>query len=167
MSVDWKKTLGAIAPTIATALGGPLAGTAVKFLSSELLGVEHADETELQKAVEHATPEALERIKQIDQDFKLKMEKLGVDVFKIEAKDKASARKYHKESSVPASLSAALTFIIGVLLYALFYIEPPAGAREPLLIVLGMVVKEWSNAMHYWFGTTRSSHDKTKLMSLK
>ena len=48
---DWKKVLGGIAPTIATALGGPLAGTATKFLASSLLGKDEASESELEAAI--------------------------------------------------------------------------------------------------------------------
>ena len=162
--MSWKETLGAIAPTLATALGGPLAGAATKFIASSLLGDEGANIEDIETAVLGASPEQLAQLKSIDKEFKISMEKLGVDVFKLEVADKGNARENNKGSYMPAALSLGLTFIVGVLLYALFYIEPPEGAREPLLIVLGMVVKEWSNSMHYWFGTTRSSSDKNRLM---
>ncbi len=162
--MDWKKTLGAIAPTLATALGGPLAGAATKFLASELLGDENASTEAIEAAVTGASPEQLAKLKQLDVDFKLGMKKLDVDVFAIEAEDKSSARKNNSSSNMPSILAIGLTLVVATLLYALFYIEPPEGAREPLLIVLGMVVKEWSNSMHYWFGTTRSSSDKNKLL---
>lgn len=162
--MSWKETLGAIAPTLATALGGPLAGAATKFIASSLLGDENANIEDIETAVLGASPEQLAQLKGIDKEFKISMEKLGVDVFKLEVADKGNARENNKGSYMPAVLSLGLTFIVGVLLYALFYIEPPEGAREPLLIVLGMVVKEWSNSMHYWFGTTRSSSDKNRLM---
>jgi hypothetical protein len=162
--MSWKKTLSAIAPTLATALGGPIAGTAAKFISDKFLGGESVSETDIEQFVLNANPEQLSEIKKADHEFKLQMEKLGVDVFALEVKDKESAREHNKQSSMPAVLSVSLTVVIGLLLYALFYIEPPQGAKEPLLIVLGMVVKEWSNAMHFWFGTTRSSQDKTKLI---
>ena len=45
-SVDWKDVIGAVAPTIATALGGPLAGAAVKTLSNVLLGHEKGTESD-------------------------------------------------------------------------------------------------------------------------
>ena len=65
---------------------------------------------------------------------------------------------------MPAVLSVGLTlFVIGIV-FALFYAEPPEGAREVLFMLLGIVVKEWANSMHYWYGTTRSSADKTKLI---
>ncbi len=162
--MDWKKTLGAIAPTLATALGGPLAGAATKFLASNLLGDESSSLEDIEAAIIGASPEQLAILKSIDKEFKISMEKLGVDVFKLEVADKGNARLNNKGSFMPAVLSITLTLVVATLLYALFYITPPDGAKEPLLIVLGMVVKEWSNSMHYWFGTTRSSADKTNLI---
>ena len=47
MSADWKTIVKSIAPTIGTALGGPLAGTAVKVLGNILLGNEDASHTEV------------------------------------------------------------------------------------------------------------------------
>lgn len=163
--MNWKKTLNSVAPTLAAALGGPVAGAATKFLADKLLGDESASLKDVENAIIGASPETLSSLKEIDNQFKVEMEKLGVDVFKLEVDDKKNARENNKNSYMPAVLSVSLTLIIGVLLYALFYIEPPEGAREPLLIVLGMVVKEWSNSMHYWFGTTRSSADKTRMLS--
>lgn len=163
--MSWKKTLNSVAPTLAAALGGPVAGAATKFLADKLLGDESASLKDVENAIIGASPETLSSLKEIDNQFKIEMEKLGVDVFKLEVDDKKNARDNNKNSIMPAILSVSLTLIIGVLLYALFYIEPPGGAREPLSIVLGMVVKEWSNSMHYWFGTTRSSADKTRLLS--
>jgi hypothetical protein len=35
---SWKDIIRSIAPTIGTALGGPLAGTATKFIADKMLG---------------------------------------------------------------------------------------------------------------------------------
>jgi len=162
--MSWKSILSSVAPTIATALGGPFAGTAVKFLAGKLLGDEGKSQDEVEQFILGASPEQLVNIKKLDNDFKLDMEKLGVDVFKLEVADKGNAREHNKHSNMPAVLSVALTaFIVGIVC-ALFYTEPPQGAREVLFMLLGVVIKEWSNSMHYWYGTTRSSQEKTKLL---
>lgn len=162
--MEWKKVLGSIAPTLATALGGPLAGTATKFIADKFLGNETASDDEIQQAILGATPAQLAELKKIDKEFKLEMERLNVDVFRLEVADKDSARQNNKDSRMPATLSIMLTFVVAVLMYALFIIEPPSGAKEALLLLLGVVIKEWSNSMHYWFGTTRGSSDKNKWM---
>ena len=97
-------------------------------------------------------------------EYKIKMEEFAVETFKEEVKDKGNARENISHSNMPAVLSVALTlFVIGIVC-ALFYTEPPTGAREVLFMLLGVVIKEWSNSMHYWYGTTRSSSEKTKLL---
>ena len=162
--MSWKSILSSVAPTIATALGGPFAGTAVKFLAGKLLGDENKSQDEVEQFILGASPEQLVNIKKLDNDFKLEMEKLGVDVFKLEVADKGNAREHNKHSNMPAVLSISLTgFVIGIVC-ALFYTSPPEGAREVLFMLLGVVIKEWSNSMHYWYGTTRSSQDKTRLL---
>ena len=162
--MSWKSILSSVAPTIATALGGPFAGTAVKFLAGKLLGDESKSQDEVEQFILGASPEQLVNIKKLDNDFKLEMEKLGVDVFKLEVADKGNAREHNKHSNMPAVLSISLTgFVVGIVC-ALFYTSPPEGAREVLFMLLGVVIKEWSNSMHYWYGTTRSSQEKTKLL---
>ena len=63
--------LGQVAPTIATALGGPLAGVAVKTLSNAIFGHEDATEQQISDAMASATPDQLAAIKKIDADFKV------------------------------------------------------------------------------------------------
>jgi len=162
--MDWLKTLGSIAPALATAIGGPLAGAATKFIAANLLGDESASIEQIESAVLGASPDQLTELKAMDLDFKKHMASLGVDVFKIEAEDKQSARAEHKHSKMPAVLSVMMTmFIIGIVV-SLFSFEPPTGAREVLFMLLGVVVKEWSNSMGFWYGSTRSSQIKTEMM---
>lgn len=162
--MDWKSIIGTVAPTIATALGGPMAGAAVKFLGSQFLDDEDAGEDKLAEFVKGASPETLLKIKLADKEFLIQMEKLGVDVFKIEADDKKDARVNHKHSAMPAVMSVGLTIFIVAIVFFLFYQEPPLGTREVLFMLLGVVIKEWSNCMHYWYGTTRGSAEKSRGM---
>lgn len=162
--MDWKKIVGTVAPTLATALGGPMAGTAVKFLAGQFLGDDNATEDQVAAFVKGADPETLLKLKQADQEFAVSMERIGVDVFEIEANDKKNARNEHKLSKMPALLSISLTFFIAGIVYMLFMMDIPEGAREVMFMLLGVVVKEWGGAMQYWFGTTRSSAEKSQLI---
>jgi len=158
--MSWKKTLASIAPTLATALGGPFAGAATKFLAGKFLGDEDLGEPELDQFISTASPDLLLDIKNADNEFKLSMEKMGVDVFQIEANDKKNARAEHKHSYMPAVLSVGLSLVVAGIVYMLFYLSPPEGSRDVLFMLLGVVIKEWGGAMQYWFGTTRSSANK-------
>ena len=68
--------LKSVAPMIATALGGPLAGAAVGFIASKL-GV---DPSVVEQTVAGMTPADLVKMKQIDLDFQVEMKRLGISV---------------------------------------------------------------------------------------
>ena len=87
-----KGILGAVAPTIATALGGPLAGVAVRQIGSALGLDDTATQDDVMQAVAKADPETLTKIKQVEADFKVKMKELDVSLAKLEVEDRSSAR---------------------------------------------------------------------------
>ena len=88
-----KAILQTVAPTIGTAIGGPFGGMAAKALSELLLGKPDGSEQELSTAIQNATPEQLAEIKKIENDFKLQMKKLDIDLEAIHQQDRDSARK--------------------------------------------------------------------------
>ena len=59
MGFDWKSLVQSVAPTIATALGGPFVGLGVKALSQAVLGNEEGGEIEIAAALAGASPEML------------------------------------------------------------------------------------------------------------
>ena len=85
--------IGSVAPTIASALGGPLAGTAVGALSHALFGTPDKPQAEVEQAVASATPEQLLTIKQAEAEFAEKMKQLDVDLAKLAVDDRNSARQ--------------------------------------------------------------------------
>ena len=86
--------VGSVAPTIATALGGPVAGMAVKALSNALLGHADGTEDEINAALANPTADQLAALKKIDADFKVQMKSLDIDLERIAASDRDSARNY-------------------------------------------------------------------------
>ena len=104
----WKSIIRNVAPVLGTALGGPMAGTATKFIANELLGKPDAHESDIEQAVMKASPEQLSKLKAMDTQFKLEMQKLNIDVYKLEAKleiqDRAGARQLYKINIWPQIL---------------------------------------------------------------
>jgi len=94
--------LSSVAPTLATALGGPLAGLAVKSLSKALLGAEDFSEEAVMDAMATASPEQLAAVKKIDADFKVQMKALDIDLERIAVDDRKSARDMQKEGGIIA-----------------------------------------------------------------
>jgi hypothetical protein len=69
-----------VAPSIASAVGGPLAGMATRAISEALLGKPDGTEAELTEAAAKATPEQLLALKTAEQDFAVKMRELDIDL---------------------------------------------------------------------------------------
>ena len=63
-----------LAPTIASAAGGPMAGMAVKMAASKLGLPENTTANEIEDLIEARTRKAV-LVKQADQDFKIALEK--------------------------------------------------------------------------------------------
>lgn len=79
--------------------------------------------------------------------------------------DRKSARLSLTLSSMPQILSFMLTgFIVGIV-YLLFYKGVPVESKDTLLVVLGIVIKEWGGSMQFWFGTTRGSQEKDRIIA--
>ena len=158
--MDWSdlgKTIAGFAPLLGGVVGGP-AGAGIGSIIASAFGVE--DKPDAIAAAIKNDPEAAIKLKEIELNNKVDLERIALEMAKVEIGDKQNARVNNKHSNMPAVLSVVLTvFIIGIV-SALFYTEPPAGAREVLFMLLGVVIKEWSNSLHYWYGTTRSSANK-------
>ena len=165
--MSWKDIVKTVAPVIGTALGGPMAGGAVKMLAGSLLGDENAPEEAVQQFILDANPDALLKLKTLDKEYDIKMQKLGVDVFKLEVEDRKSAREAHKDSKFPAMLCIALTAMVTLMFVLLSLHEVPEKNSSILYMMIGQVVTAWGGAIAYWFGTTKSSSDKNKILKTR
>lgn len=105
------------------------------------------------------------RLTEAEHNKEIKLAELTQAQLQTEADDKKNARAEHKLSLMPAMLSLLLTCFIAGIVFLLFYVEMPEGSKEVLFMLLGIVVKEWGGAMQYWFGTTRGSEEKTRLLN--
>src|SRR5690349_9904008 len=102
-----KGILGVIAPTIGTALGGPLGGIAARTIATVLLGKTGATDQEIANAVTMASPDDLLKLKTAEIQFQQRLKELDVDLVRIAAADRDSARKMQSEtkSIVPPTLA--------------------------------------------------------------
>lgn len=150
--------VGSVAPTIAGALGSPIAGTALGALS-KALGIEGSTPDAVQQAVAQATPEQLLAIKQAEQSFAVQMEQLNIDLAKVNAGDRDSARQREMavKDWVPGVLAVSLTIGFFGLLGWMMYQAPPAGSRDILNVMLGSLGTGWVTMLAYYFGSSASS----------
>jgi hypothetical protein len=161
--------LGQLAPSIATALGGPLAGVAVKTLSNALFGHEDGTEEQISAAMAVATPDQLAAIKKIDADFKVQMKSLDIDLERISAGDRDSARQMQRETKdwVPKVLAIVITLgFFGILIWMLLNGMPQTGT-EALLMMLGALGTAWTGVVNFYYGSSAGSKAKNDLLASK
>jgi len=149
-----KGLIGAVAPTIGTALGGPMGGMAANVIS-EVLGVPNTPKA-IEKAVQEATPEQMLELKKAEQNFELQMKELEIDVFKLEIQDKQDARgKFSKDWTARIMGIATLGGFLGYIF--LVTIQPPEQNSEALInLVLGYLGGLASAVISFYFGASNT-----------
>jgi len=158
--------IGSVAPTIATALGGPVAGMAVKAISGALFGHDGASKDDIMTALANPTGDQLAALKKIDADFAVQMKALDIDLERIAAGDRASARDMQKETKdwIPRALAVSVTVgFFAILLYMLVYGLPTTG-NEALLLLLGALQTAWGGIIAFYFGSSSGSQQKDKMI---
>jgi hypothetical protein len=167
MKIEWKKLLATVAPVLATAAGGPLAGVATKAIAGKLLGNPDAAPDQVEAAVLGASPETLLKLRELDQQFEKDLQAAGIKLEEIAAEDRASARA--REIAVKDHTPALLSFIItlgffGTLGYMLMYGKPATGG-DALLVMLGALGGAWGSICSYYFGSSAGSKIKTEALA--
>jgi hypothetical protein len=153
-----KGLVGALAPTLGTALGGPIGGTAAKIIA-DVLGCK-SDVVSLDAAMRQATPEQLAEIKKAELEFTTKMKELDVDIFALETADKQDARKHFAKDWTPKVI--ALLTISGFLGYIFSVTFLPADENPPEIVnlILGWLGGTVSAIISFYFGAS-NTNDKT------
>lgn len=163
-----RQVLGAVAPTVATALGGPLAGVAVKAVAGALLGNEDAPEEEVAMAIAKATPEQLLAIKKVDADLKVRFKELDVDLERIAASDRDSARRREVDAGgdwTPRILAVVIVIAWCAVQYTLLTEVIDPSMRELVARVLGTLDAALMAVLYYYFGSSAGSARKTEALA--
>lgn len=159
--------LGSIAPTIATALGGPVAGMAVRAISGALFGHENGTEDDIMAALANPNGDQLAALKKIDADFKVQMKSLDIDLERISEADRDSARNMEIQTRdwIPRVLAVGVTLgFFGIVAYILHFGLPPTGG-EALLMLIGTLGTAWTSVMGFYFGSSAGSKQKTDALT--
>ena len=161
--MDWLKQ---IAPTVASALGGPLAGIAVSAIS-KAIGVEEDKVNDLISS-NKMTPEQIAQIKVAEIELKKQEQELGLNFEKLAVDDRKSAREMQMttRSLVPPILAGTITVgFFGILI--LLLLGKVEGDNNTILIMLGSLSTAWTGIIAYYFGSSAGSQAKTEIMAGK
>ena len=161
--------LMSVAPTIASALLGPLGGVAVAGLG-KIFGIDNATTADITKAIQSGklTPDQLADIQKLELQFKNDEAERGFKYSELEFKDRDSARNLAVQThSITPSL---LTWLVVVLVLTaeglmLFNVVPPGA--DPIILgrILGTMDSALIMVLSFWFGSNSNSQRKTELLA--
>lgn len=166
--MDWLKT---IAPTIATAMGGPLAGMAVDAIGTAL-GMKDATKEQVKDLLASGTltGEQMASLKQADANLKVRMKELEIDMEKVHAGDRNSAREMAAKTGdvwTPRIMAVVVFAVWGAVNYKLFNGTINGDMRELVARALGTLDAVLMAVIYYYYGSSSSSAAKTEAMAGK
>ena len=149
------------APMLATVVAGPLGGKAVSMIA-EKFGVEDTVEA-VAKAIA-GDPEAAQKLAEID-----------LAQFRAEAEDRDSAREREvemaKANATPLSQMVVPILALGTVattflfIASLLFLEIKTEQQQLIIFALGYATAAAQQVLSYYFGSSKSSQDKTAALS--
>jgi len=179
--MDWKEVGGFLLkqglPLLGGLLGGPPgalgAKAAVSIVSSGLGLKEDADPEDVLGIIK-ANPEKLLELRKAEMAHKERLQELLLEEAKLEVQDRAGARS--REVSITQAtgkrdinLYVLAWLVVGGffgLCGTLVFVTIPGGSDKIVYLLFGGLVAGFTQVLNYFFGSSKSSSDKTKLLSL-
>ena len=157
--MDW---LAKLVPTIATCLGGPLAGLAVTAVS-KALGI---DEDKVQNVIDSGklSADQISSLKQAEIELQKQAQELGLNFEQLAVQDRASARDLQKQtkSFIPPVLSILVTIGFFGILGGLM--SGKIMTSDALMLMLGSLGTAWTGIIAFYFGSSASSQAKDQMI---
>ena len=154
--------LSQIAPTIATAIGGPLGGLAYETIS-KVMGIGQDD---AKKMLDEGklSGDQIASLQQAEIALKAKAQELGLDFEKLAVEDRKSARDMQiaTKSWVPPVLAVAVTIGFFSILTGLMLGGVAHGTE--IDIMLGSLGTAWTGIIAFYFGSSASSQSKDSMI---
>jgi hypothetical protein len=151
-----------IAPTIATVLGGPLAGLAVDAIS-KAIGIDPKD---VQATISEGKLNAdqIMLIKQAEIQMAARAKEMGLDFAKLGNEDRKSARDMQiaTKSYLPPTLAIGVTLGFFGILFGLMFGQIEHAPQ--IDIMLGSLGTAWTGIIAFYFGSSAGSQAKDDLL---
>jgi len=167
--MNWQDILKTVAPTVASALLGPMGGIAVAAIGSAI-GIDAPTQDKIAKAFTagQLTPEALEKIKLLELDYQNQEKERGFKYAELAFKDVDSARQMQiaTHSKMPAVLTVMVTVgFFGIL--SLLFFHPELKGNEIVMVMVGQLSAVWAGCVTFYTGTTYGSASKNAMLAAK
>lgn len=176
----WTSALNVVktlAPTIGTALGGPLVGGAISALES-VFGITPSSNSStddrqnaIAAAISGATPEQLAAMRKADQDYAVAMATAGFKdtetLADLAVQDRQSARQMQVATKgwTAPFLALAITFGFFTVMSLVMFVPMQQAAHDATMLLMGSLGTAWTAVVAYYFGSSASSDRKTELLA--
>jgi len=157
--MDWLKS---IAPTIFTAIGGPLGGLAYEAVS-KVLGVSQDDAKTMLES-NKLTSDQIAAVQQAEIALKAKAQELNLDFEQLAVQDRSSARSMQvaTQSFIPPFLAIGITGGFFGILYGLMYGQIQHAPQ--IDIMLGSLGTAWTGVISFYYGSSAGSQKKDEML---
>ena len=177
--MDWKdvgKKIASAAPLLGGLLGGPpgaAVGTGIRLLASALGLGEQETTPDAIMGLLNTDPEALVAIKKMELENKVELRRLTIEETSLYLQDRAGARQ--REVDIVRTTGRkdvnlyvlAWTVVLGFFALCIVLMRYPLaeGSNEVVFMLFGGLVAGFSTVLQYFFGSSKSSTDKTNLLA--
>lgn len=155
--MDYKAIASSVlkySPSIAAALGGPIAGTLVSSLSA-MFGVS----TEALSQTIARDPSAEFKIKQVELEHAAELARIDAGNYITEITDRKNARENNSQHSHSEWIVHVLAVLITLGFFSsiitIMLTEADGSDHDILTIMMGVLGSTWVSAMSYYFGSTK------------
>ena len=165
--MDFTQIIKTIAPTVASALGGPLAGVAVAALG-EIFGISEPTQDKIAQAISSAqmTPAQLAQIKTLELQYQNEERERQFKYAELQFKDIDSARvretavQDRTNRNLAYTIVGAFIALVGATLMGVTKVDSVLAGT-----LVGYLSAKCEQVLAYYFGSTRGSERKSELLA--
>ena len=147
--------LKSVAPTIASAAGGPMAGMAVKMAAKKLGLPDTATANEIEDLIEREADKAV-MVREADKDFKNRIREMEIDLesFKTEVEDRKDARENFATDWTPKVFSVLTLLLYGAFVMIVTLMPHDQNDETIISLVLGQLSGILGTAAAFFYGSS-------------
>ena len=147
--------LKSLAPTIASAAGGPMAGMAGKMAAKKLGLPDTATANEIEDLIEREPDKAV-MVREADKDFKNRIREMEIDLesFKTEVEDRKDARENFATDWTPKVFSVLTLLLYGAFVMIVTLMPHDQNDETIISLVLGQLSGILGTAAAFFYGSS-------------
>ena len=165
--MDWLQTIGNVAPTIATAIGSPVAGEIISQVA-KIVGAKDSSTTSISEVINQGklTSDQITELKKYDLQLQDLERERGFRYAELSTKDVADARARDISSKDNVNRNIAYLIIIAFVATTACTLAGISKVDSALAgTLIGYLSAKAEQILTYYFGSTRSSEQKNNLLA--